>query len=71
AIAEIKQAVELTPDDNELRVFLGSLYALVNNKEAALAQHRIIETQRPDLAKKLYQAIYGDKILVVTYDEVK
>jgi hypothetical protein len=44
---------------------------LVNNKEAALAQQRIIETQRPDLAQKLYQKIYSDKLLIVTYDEIK
>ena len=65
AIAEIQKAVSLDPKDERAQFLLGKIYLLVNDKQAALIHYTRLKTQSPELAEKLYQAIYKDKIVAV------
>jgi len=55
----------MDPKDDEAQFLLGNLYVAKRDKEAALAQQRTVFALNPELARKLFQAIYSDKILVV------
>jgi tetratricopeptide (TPR) repeat protein len=65
AISEFRQAVRLKPQDFEAQFFLGSLYLLVKDRESALSQYHVVESLNPQLAHKLHDAIYRDRILTV------
>jgi len=67
AITEIEKAVSLDPRDEDSQLFLGSLYLAANAKESALMQYARLKTLNPQLAEKLYQAIYNGRILVVSF----
>ncbi|MBC7898504.1 MAG: tetratricopeptide repeat protein, partial [Saprospiraceae bacterium] len=70
AISEVSKAVELGNTSNEVQFFLGNLYLCAKNKESALAQHAIVQRSNPELARKLYQAIYSDKLIILSLDEI-
>ena len=65
AIAEVKEAVRINPTDNLVEFFLGHLYLANGDKEAAIAQHRMMQLDDPELARKLLMKIHSDKILVI------
>jgi hypothetical protein len=65
AIAEVRYAVQLDPKDEEAQFFLGNLYLANRDKDSAIAQQRTVSALNPELARRLYQAIFSDKILVV------
>lgn len=67
AIAEIRRAAALNPNDAEAQFLLGNVYILAGEKQPALAQFEKIKLLNPPLSQKLYQATYNDKLVIVSY----
>jgi hypothetical protein len=65
----VQAAIAMNPMDEELQFLLGALYVNTRNKDAALAQQTKVAKMNPDLGRKLYQAIYSDKLLVIGFDQ--
>jgi uncharacterized protein HemY len=65
AAEAFKQAVQLAPEQNEVRFNLALAQLAAQNKPGALSQYRLLSESDPELAQKLYRIIYRDKILFV------
>lgn len=65
AAAIFKRASEADPRRAEVRFNLGMTQLLLRNKPGAISQYKLLRELSPESAKKLYRAIYGDKILFV------
>ncbi len=65
AIAEVRYAIQIDPNNEEAQFLLGSLYVAKRDKQAAIVQQRTVLALNPELGRRLFQAIYGDMILVL------
>jgi Flp pilus assembly protein TadD, contains TPR repeats len=65
AIDAFKQAVEIDPDQRNIRFNLGIAQLADRNKPGALSQYKMLAESDPDLAQKLYRIIYSDKLVFV------
>lgn len=65
AIAEVRYAIQIDPNNEEAHFLLGSLYVAKRDRQAALVQQRAVLALNPELGRRLFQAIYGDMILVL------
>ncbi len=65
ALAEMRKAVSISPDDEQAQLSLGNLYLLTNDRQAAIEQYAAMKTANPQLAEKIYQAIYNGRIVTV------
>jgi tetratricopeptide (TPR) repeat protein len=68
AIAEIREAIRLEPKNEQVQYFLGNLYLANRDRDAAIAQQRKVHALSPELARKLFQTINSDKLVVVPSD---
>jgi Flp pilus assembly protein TadD len=65
ALAEARSAAQIAPKDEAAQFLLGYIYVAKDDKDAAIAQQRTVSALNPDLARRLFQAMHSDKILVV------
>jgi tetratricopeptide (TPR) repeat protein len=65
AVAAFKSAVEMSPEQYELRYNLAVAELARQNRAAAISQYNILKTGDPRLANKLYRMIFSDKLLSV------
>ena len=61
----LQKAIELRADNAEARLILGYVFLRKKDTKSALEQYRWLIFNKPDLGKKLFNAIYSDKILDV------
>jgi Flp pilus assembly protein TadD len=64
-VATLKSAVELDPDNGELRLNLAIGQLATRNKEGAMSQYRLLKDTDPKLAKALYRLLFRDKVVFV------
>ena len=65
AVDAFNTALNLAPDEPEIRFNLGLAQLAARDKPAALSQYRMLEENNPDLAERLYRRIYADKLVFV------
>lgn len=65
AINEVREAERINPTDEKVKFFLGTLYLANRDRDAALAQQKKIHATSPELARRLFQAINRDKIVII------
>lgn len=65
AVAVFKRALEINPENEEIRYNLAQTQLKAGNKAAALVQYKVIEGKNPALARELYKSIYSDKVIFV------
>jgi tetratricopeptide (TPR) repeat protein len=63
AVEAFKQALEINPDQKDVRFNLGLAQLASRNKPGALSQYRLLEESDPALAQALYRIIYADKLV--------
>jgi DNA-binding SARP family transcriptional activator len=63
----MQKAVGLNPHDEQSQLLLCNFYLLAQDKQSALAQYKEIKSLDSQLAQKLYQVIYNDKLVTVSY----
>jgi Flp pilus assembly protein TadD len=68
AVSMFKRAVELEPDQAEMRFNLAIAQLASGNKEGAISQYRILKDSNAKLAKQLYQILFRNS--VVSVDEL-
>lgn len=59
----LRRAVELAPDFAQVRYNLAMAQMMTNNRGAVLEQYKFLKTSNPELASKLYQLLFRDKII--------
>jgi protein involved in temperature-dependent protein secretion len=64
-VTVIRAAVDMNPSDAQAQCFLGKLYLLAKDKQAALAQYKTVQPLNAQMARQLYEFIYQDKLLVI------
>ena len=62
----MRQAVTLKPEDVQAQFFLGNLYLLANDKTICFDVIPGNQVLDPQVAQKLYEAIYRDRVVAVT-----
>ncbi len=67
AVESVRNALRLRSDDVEGQFFLGNLYVLTKNRKLALEQLNVLKTLNRELANRLYQSIYADRVITVLY----
>jgi len=65
AAAAFKNAVEIAPEMFVSRYNLGLTQFALRNKAGAISQYNILKVENPQLASRLYNIIFSDKIVVV------
>lgn len=65
AIEALQQAVTLDGNGVEARVFLAKAYMLANDKPSALALYERVRSFDSAAARKLYEIIYQDKVIIL------
>lgn len=63
AETQLRRAVELEPDATQLRYNLAMTQLVTNKRGAVLEQYNYLKTSDPELAGKLYELIFRDKII--------
>jgi tetratricopeptide (TPR) repeat protein len=64
AITEMREAVRLKPKDIQAQFFLGNLCLLAKDRQSALAQYQTVKLLNPQMARRLYEAIYRDRVVI-------
>jgi tetratricopeptide (TPR) repeat protein len=60
-----KQAVEIDPNNTELRYNLAMSLSAADDRAGALSQYNLMKAKSPGLADQLYRVLYSDKIIYV------
>jgi hypothetical protein len=55
----------INPNFSDARFYLGAVYLTMNKRSAAIKQYSKMKTLTPELADKLYQAIFKNKLLIL------
>jgi tetratricopeptide (TPR) repeat protein len=63
AAEAFKQAVELAPDQKEIRFNLALAELGIRNRPGAISQYKMLSETDPALAKQLYNIIFADKLV--------
>ncbi len=58
AAKAFRQAIIINPDDAMAHSDLGYLYALLNDRDSALEQYKILKSLDPEHVEELYNMIY-------------
>jgi len=66
AASSFKRAVEISPEIPIYRYNLGVTQVQRKNKAGAFSQYKLLKDSDPNLAKKFYQLMFADKLLVYT-----
>ena len=66
AITEMETAVATSPDDADLRVFLGNLYLVANRRSHAAEQYAALKQLDPIAATRLYDVMSAGKVVNVS-----
>jgi Flp pilus assembly protein TadD len=65
AAGAYKEAVEIDPNNPQLRYNLAMSLTATNDRAGALSQYNLMKGNSPDLADQLYRVLYSDKIIYV------
>jgi tetratricopeptide (TPR) repeat protein len=65
AVQTLKTAVETSPNSGDIRYNLALAHLANRNKEGAISQYRILKTDNPRLAARLYRIIFRDRLVSV------
>jgi tetratricopeptide (TPR) repeat protein len=63
ALPALIEVVKLLPESAEAHFDLGLAYLTVGDRNSALTQYATIKGKDPQLAAKLYKAIFRDKLV--------
>jgi len=58
AIESFKQAIRINPDDAFAHFNLGLAYFLLNDRDSAMEQYKILKKLDTEMASKLFNEIY-------------
>jgi len=63
ATEAFKQAVQIDPDQKQVRFNLALAELAARNKPGAISQYKMLSASDPDLAQQLYNIIFADKLI--------
>ena len=58
AIKACKQAIRIKPDDADAHLGLGVAYFILDDRDSALEEYRILKDLNPELSNQLFDLIY-------------